>query len=268
MSTLIATIRRWRRTRIITRHPVDEALWHRVTAEIDALAGLNEAELGHLRELVALFLHSKRFYGTHELVIDEFMRIAVAAQACLLVLNLDAALETEVYPGWASIILYPGAFVARHDYRDGVGVVHERIMALDGEASHRGPVVLSWQDARPGAESPGTGRNVVLHEFAHKLDFLDGTSNGHPPLHADMSTKIWAAVFSAAFGHFSHLVEQRHHTPFNPYAATNPAEFFAVVTEVFFLAPHKLKLTYPEVYDQLARYYRQDPAGRREPHRD
>lgn len=260
---LLSTVRKWRRARILAHHPVDQALWERVTTETDALDGLDAEELQHLADLVALFMHGKRFYGTHELVIDEYMRIAVAAQACLLVLNLDAARGTEVYPGWVSIILYPGAFVARHDYRDGIGVIHKRIMALDGEASQRGPVVLSWEDARPGAEPHGAGRNVVLHEFAHKLDFLDGTSNGHPPLHSDMSTRTWAAVFSAAYKNLSHRVELGHRTPFNSYAATNPAEFFAVMTEVFFLTPHPLQKAYPEVYAQLALYYRQDPGRRR-----
>ncbi len=238
-----------------------------MVTETDALIGLDQVELLHLRDLVTLFVHGKRFYGIHELEIDDYMKVAVAAQACLLVLNLDAAGSAEVYPGWTSIILYPGAFVARHDYRDAIGVVHQRILALDGEASRRGPVVLSWEDARPGAEPHGAGRNVVLHEFAHKLDFLDGTSNGHPPLHSDMSTATWAAVFSAAYGHFCGLVAHGHHTPFNDYAATNPAEFFAVVTEVFFLAPQRLQGAYPEVYGQLVRYYRQDPAARRAHHR-
>jgi Mlc titration factor MtfA (ptsG expression regulator) len=210
-----------------------------------------------------LFVHGKRFYGIHELEIDDYMKVAVAAQACLLVLNLDAAGGAEVYPGWTSIILYPGAFVARHDYRDAIGVVHERILALDGEASRNGPVVLSWEDARPGAGAQDAGRNVVLHEFAHKLDFLDGTSNGHPPLHAGMSTATWSSVFGAAFEHFGRLVAHGHHPPFNAYAATNPAEFFAVTTEVFFLAPERLRRAYPEVYEQLSVYYRQNPIRRR-----
>ncbi|MGE0623591.1 MAG: zinc-dependent peptidase [Pseudomonadales bacterium] len=256
-------MRRWRRSRILTHDPIDDTVWRRVVADTDALAGLGEAELAHLRELAALFVHGKRFYGVHELVIDDYLQVAVAAQACLLVLNLDAAVSTEIYPGWTSIILYPGAFVARHDYRDAIGVVHERILALEGEVSQRGPVVLSWEDARPGSVTHGAGRNVVLHEFAHKLDFLDGTSNGHPPLHGDMSTATWAAVFGAAYEHFSSVVSHHHHPPFNPYAATSPAEFFAVATEVFFLAPRRLKHAYPEVYGQLVRYYRQDPASRR-----
>lgn len=260
---LIKGVRRWRRARLLARYPVDDALWQQIVGETEALRGLNDDALRHLRELATLFVHGKRFFGTHELVIDDYVRVAVAAQACLLILNLDAALGTEVYPGWVSIILYPGAFVARHDYRDGIGVMHEQIMALDGEASRRGPVVLSWEDARPGAAEHGGGRSVVLHEFAHKLDFLDGTSNGHPPLHADMSTASWSSVFTAAFEHFNRLVAHGHHPPFNPYAATSPAEFFAVATEVFFLEPHRLRRAYPEVYGQLALYYRQDPAGRR-----
>jgi Mlc titration factor MtfA (ptsG expression regulator) len=256
-------IRSWRRSRILARFSIDDALWRRVTAEVDVLAGLTQDELRRLRELVTLFLRGKRFFGTYEMVIDDYVRVAIAAQACLLVLNLESLLETDVYPGWQSIIVYPGAFVARHEYRDEIGVMHEQVMALEGESSRLGPLVLSWEDARPGATQPGEGRNVVLHEFAHKLDFLDGASNGHPPLHRGMSSKIWAEVFNAAFNNLNDLVKHNHHTPFNPYAATNPAEFFAVMTEVFFQMPHRLKRVYGDVYEQLTLYYRQDPASRR-----
>jgi Mlc titration factor MtfA (ptsG expression regulator) len=256
-------IQAWRRSRILSRFPIDDHLWQQVVNKTNVLAGLSQGDLRHLHDLVVLFLHHKRFFGTYDLEIDNYIRIAIAAQACLLVLHLDAAHVAEVYPGWESVIVYPGAFVARHDYRDEIGVVHARIMALEGEVTNRGPMAISWADARPGATPPDAGHNVVLHEFAHKLDFLDGKSNGHPPLHGDMSTETWSKVFAAAFDHLSHLIEQHHHTPFNPYAATNPAEFFAVMTEVFFQKPHRLRRVYPAVYDQLVLYYRQDPARRR-----
>jgi len=265
--SIVLTFRRkiqaWRRSRILKRFPIDDDLWREVTDQVDVLTELNQDELVRLRDLAVLFVHGKRFFGTYEMVIDDFVRVAIAAQACLLILNLDSLLETDVYPGWQSIVLYPGAFVVRHDYRDEVGVMHQQVRALEGEASNHGPLVLSWEDARPGAPQFREGRNVVLHEFAHKLDFLDGSSNGHPPLHHGMSSNAWSEAFSAAFEDLNNLIEHHHHTPFDPYAATNPAEFFAVMTEVFFQIPHRLKRVYSEVYEQLALYYRQDPATRR-----
>jgi len=263
LMSLHRKIQAWRRARILARFPIDDELWRQVANELDVLAGLSDGELQHLRELATLFLHGKRFIGTWELEIDDYIRVAIAAQACLLVLNLDGAIETDIYPGWQSIVVYPGAFVTRHDYHDEIGVVHEHVEALEGESSEWGPLVLSWEDARPGATNPDEGRNVVLHEFAHKLDFLDGNSNGHPPLHADMSTATWSSVFLAAFDDLSHRVEHHRHAPFDPYAATDPAEFFAVMTEAFFQIPHRVQQVYPAVYEQLALYYRQDPAQRR-----
>ncbi|MEZ5557738.1 MAG: zinc-dependent peptidase [Pseudomonadales bacterium] len=259
---ILSRLQSWRRARMLARHPLDPELWQTVVTRTDVLRGLGSDELTRLHDLATLFVHGKTFYATHDLVIDDYVRIAIAAQACLLILNLDSAGRTEVYPGWRSIILYPGAFVARHDFRDEVGIVHQRILALEGEASPHGPVVLSWEDAKPDHAHGGDGRNVVLHEFAHKLDYLDGTANGHPPLHADMSTSTWAAVFAAAFAHLTRQLEHHQHPALDPYAATNPAEFFAVVTEAFFATPLRLQHLFPDVYDQLVLYYRQDPGAR------
>ena len=254
----------WRRARILSRYPIDSDLLATVLSELPVMRGLDAAEQMRLHALTALFVHGKQYFGTYGLEIDDRLRLVVAAQACLLIVNMDTGHEPDVYPGWTSVILYPGTFVARHDYRDEVGIVHERIMTLDGEASRRGPLVLSWEAAAPSTKSPAHGRNVVLHEFAHKLDFLDGTSNGHPPLHRGMSTAGWARVFASAYARLCKQVERGHRTPINPYAATNPAEFFAVTTEVFFEQPHHLQQIWPEVYDQLTQYYRQDPAARQD----
>jgi Mlc titration factor MtfA (ptsG expression regulator) len=265
MQSILRRLHGVRRVHLLSRRAIDDALWQRVVGELDVLTGLTSDELKRLRELVTLFVYRKRFYGTYEMEIDDYVRVAIAAQACLLILNLAERWDTHVYAGWVSIILYPGAFVARHEYRDEIGVVHEQISALEGEASAHGPVVISWEDARPGAIPPREGRNVVLHEFAHKLDFLDGSSNGHPPLPRNMSQEAWIAAFSSAYDHLKHLLENHRPTPFNPYAAKNPAEFFAVMTEEFFQIPHRLMQVYPGVYEQLALFYRQDPVARRPP---
>ena len=258
-------IRRWYRERLVARHAIDSATWTDVVGKLDLLAGMAPRELEHLRDISTLFIHRKRFFGIYEMEIDSEVHVAIAAQACLLILNRTAPHDTHPFPGWSSVILYPGPFVARHTFRDAIGVVHEQIATLDGEASRSGPVVLSWEDARPSAVAPGEGRNVVLHEFAHKLDFMNGVSNGFPPLPAGMSAEDWARSFTHAFAHLGHLVDHHHPTPFNPYAATNPAEFFAVMTEAFFQIPHHLREVYPRVYEQLQRYYKQDPMHRRAP---
>lgn len=262
--SVFGRLRAWRRRRLLRRHPLDDELWRAQVAGLEVLGGLDDGELARLRDLTTLFVHDKRLYGTHDLEVDAGMAIAIGAQACLLLLNLDDGTALDVYPGWHSVILYPGAFVARHDWRDSVGVVHERVMALDGEASHRGPVALSWADARPRPRSHGDARNVVLHEFAHKLDDLDGDTNGHPPLHRGMSTRTWSRVFGAAYDDLREHLARGRHPPIDPYAATSPAEFFAVATEVFFEQPHQLQHAWPELYAQLEAYYRQDP-GRRRP---
>ncbi len=262
LTAALKRVRSWRRARVIAESPIADEPWLRVTSELDVLRRLDADELARLRELVRVFLHDKRFFGTHDLKIDDYVRIVVAAQACLLILNHDQADRPHVYPGWVSIILYPGAFVARHAYRDAIGVMHEQAMALEGETSKRGPMVISWEDARtPGTAHDGAN-NVVLHEFAHKLDYQDGVSNGVPVLHRDMSGHDWHAAFSAAFADLQHRIDRHRKPPINPYGATSPAEFFAVTTEAFFQAPARLQHAYPRVYEQLALYYRQDPLAR------
>ncbi len=222
------------------------------------LQHLNQAEQLKLRELTSLFLQKKSFSGAGDLEIDDSMRILIAAQACLLVLNLDL----DYFDGWYEIIVYPDTFVVRRETFDTAGLVHETPQALGGESWSRGPVILSWADARPGAHPHGEGSNVILHEFAHKLDMLNGVANGMPPLHKDMHREIWTHVFQKAYDGLCRMLESGHHSIIDPYAAENPAEFFAVTTETFFESPHRLQHAYPEVYAQLHLFYRQDPLQR------
>ena len=167
----------WRRQRVLARHRIDDALWTRATA---GLAFLPRTE--KLRELVLLFLAEKEFAGAHGLDVNDEMRISVAAQACLPILELGL----DWYGGWRGIVLYPGDFRVRRTEVDEDGVVHEWDDELAGEAMPGGPVVLSW-DAL--ARDPSI--NVVIHEFAHKLDMLNGTADGVPPLHARKDRAAW-----------------------------------------------------------------------------
>jgi Mlc titration factor MtfA (ptsG expression regulator) len=245
----------WRRSRILRRVRIDEVLWKRVCARYSFLAGLNQEETARLKERVALFFNDKQIHGAGDLVLDEEMKLAIAVQACFIALNLPDAW----YSGWVEVIVYPDAFVSQGEWQDEFGVVHAGHAAQMGEAWLRGPVILSWADVAQAGED---GVNVVIHEFAHKLDMLNGDVNGYPPLHAGMDRGRWSRVFSAAYADFCSKVSRAEPTSIDPYAAESPGEFFAVVSEAFFELPESVRGAYPEVYDQLVAFYRQDPHAR------
>jgi Mlc titration factor MtfA (ptsG expression regulator) len=238
----------WRRKRVLEKHQMDEALWNAATRDFDFVRR-NQSD--KLKRLVLLFLAEKHFTGAHGLLITDRMRVAIAAQACLPVLELGL----DWYSGWSGIVVYPGDFRVRRSEVDEDGVLHEWDDELAGEAMPGGPVVLSWDAA---AHDPHI--NVVLHEFAHKLDMLNGAANGMPPLHAGMDPEAWHAAFSAAYEGFCDALERDKETWLDPYAAEHPAEFFAVVSEAFFEQPAETRRRYPDVYDQLKLFYRQDPS--------
>jgi Mlc titration factor MtfA (ptsG expression regulator) len=181
------------------------------------------------------------------------MRVSIAAQACLPVLELGL----DWYAGWRGIVVYPGDFRVRREEVDEHGVVHQWDDELAGEAMPGGPVVLSWDAAAHDALM-----NVVIHEFAHKLDMLNGTVDGMPPLHAGMDRRAWKRAFDEAYAGFCDALERGRDTWLDPYAAEHPSEFFAVVSEAFFCEPRETQRRYPDVYDQLKLFYRQDPAAR------
>jgi Mlc titration factor MtfA (ptsG expression regulator) len=245
---------RWWRQRIIQRTPWDEGLWEKTLASLPFMRGLTADERGRLREAVILFLHDKSIRGAAGLQIDDGMRLMIAAQACILVLNLDI----DFFRGWVEVIVYPDEFIPTIEYTDDAGIVHVEREARAGEAWLQGPVILSWADVAPATE----GVNVVIHEFAHKLDMLNGDANGFPPLHAGMDRRSWAAAFTAAYADFCRRVDADEEVAIDPYAAESPAEFFAVVSEAFFDLPQAVLDAYPQVYAQLKDFYRQDPVAR------
>lgn len=253
----------WRRARQLRRGLVAPELWRRAVAEVPLLAAYDADRSARLRELATLFLHEKAVVGAGGAPLAEEQVVRIAALASVPVLNLDL----EWYRGWVEVIVYPGEFVPEHEYTDEAGVVHVSRHALAGEAWLQGPLVLSWEDVR--ASGQGNGFNVVIHELAHKLDMLDGDANGFPPLHAGMDTRAWTDAFSAAYGDLERRAQAGEDTPLDPYAAEDPAEFFAVMSEAFFETPQVLWDTYPAVYRQLRDFYRQDPrAGRTISHED
>ncbi len=245
--------RRWRRQQIAANFEVDESAWQRVESRLPFLDFLEPAERARLRILTLEFLAEKQIAGAGGLEVDNAMRLAIGLQACLPILNLGL----DAYSDWVGIIVYPGDFVIPRNDVDAAGVVHEYEESVLGEAWRGGPVVISWFDDADQTE----GINVVLHEFAHKLDMRNGEPDGMPPLPADMDAGNWARDFSDAYADLCRRVDEGEDTPLDPYATENPGEFFAVMSEAFFETPLLLQLEYPDVYAQLARFYRLDPAS-------
>lgn len=248
------SLRAWRRQRILRRHPLPELPWLALIDTTPLLRRLADDERRRLRELATLLLHTKAVTGANGLVPTPDMQLRVAALAALPILGLD----TDWYANWHEVVLYPDAFVQQHEWMDEASVVHEERRELDGESWLQGPVVLAWPEVVTG----GQGRNLVVHEIAHKLDMLDGDANGRPPLHRDMDPAAWHEAFSRAYAAMVEEVDSGRATRIDPYAADAPEEFFAVTSEAFFETPCLLQAAFPAVYAQLRLFYRQDPLRR------
>ncbi len=214
-------------------------------------SALREQLQGHIQVLLA----EKDFHGAGGLQVTDAMRLVVAAQAALLLLNRPS----DYYPNLYSIVLHPAAFVVNREHWDAAGLHHRERRVLSGESWETGQLVLSWDDTLSGGMNSGDGYNVVLHEFAHQLDLGSGAMNGTPQLDSRTLRHAWAAAFTPAFTELRAHVEAGEHTWLDPYAASEPAEFFAVLTEAFFELPHELLVEYPALYDCLRSYYRVDP---------
>ena len=247
---------RWRRARILERHAIPMDAFDAAVERLPILHGLTADDLQHLREAASLFIQDKTFSAAGGADVDDATQLTIALQACLLTLHLSE----DSYRGWNEIILYPDEFLRQREETDEAGVVHRSRDILAGESWHGGPLVLSLADVANSGQADGV--NVVLHEFAHKLDMLNGDANGFPPLHRGMDAAAWAGDLSRAYEDFCTRVDAGEDTAIDPYASYDPAEFFAVLTEVFFETPGLLHAEYPAVYRQLQQFYRQDPLQR------
>ena len=254
--------RDWRRKKILESHPIPDAVWEKGLELVPLLDDLSDEEVEKLRALATIFLHEKRFEGASGFIIDDTVKIVIACLGCLVVLELDI----DAYRGWSSIVVYRSEFKTRHEYVDEHGIAHEENGPQAGESWPGGPIVLSWEDVVESVEEPYDGFNVVIHEFAHKLDMLQGgDADGMPPLHEGMSVAEWKLVVTSAYEDFCHRVDLGEDTGLDEYGAESEAEFFAVMCEVFFEAPDVLSDEYPKLYDQLRLFFRQDPLRRMPP---
>lgn len=252
---MIGRLTAWWRGRQASQIDIPAELWEDVESGLWFLEHLGPKERADLRLLAREFIATKEWTGAQGLQLTPRIQLAIALQACLPILHLGL----DWYAGWVGIIVYPGDFIIPRQVMDEGGVVHEFEDQVMGEAWYGGPVLVSWFDDPEDTQ----GVNVVIHEFAHKLDMRNGDADGMPPLHDGMSRKRWAQVMGTAFEDFRRRVDAGEDTLIDPYAAELPGEFFAVTSEVFFEDPQLLRDDYPDVYEQLRLFYRQDPVGYR-----
>ncbi len=243
---------------ILKKHGLPDHEWYQVTRQLPLLKLLTASEKARLRVLSTLLIHDKTFTGAQGFEITLSVKIVIASQACLEILHTSIA----SFDGWQEVIIYPGAFKVVRETIDEFGLVHNSSNDLGGEAWMRGPLILSWDDVERDSFTPAPGFHVVLHEFAHKLDMLNGRANGMPPLHPTMPIEKWTDSLSKGYEKLARRVES-HHAKINDYAITNPAEFFAVMCEYFFTAPEILEDRYPDVYQQLKIYFKMDTLNRK-----
>ncbi len=246
--------REWRRSRTLKNTRLDEVSWNRVAGKLSFLRGLSERDAARLKDLVVLFVAEKEMHGARGLRLTDEVRLSIAAQACLPILNLGL----DVYQGWVGVVVYPGEFRVHKEEVDEDGVVHTFEEELAGEAWPGGPVILSWEDVGLSER----GYNVVIHEFAHKIHMDGGGDADFPAARDGMDPAKWRRTLEDAYERFCAQVDSGEPTFIDPYASEHPAEFFAVMSEAFFTESAVLARDWPELYTQLAQFYRQDPAGR------
>lgn len=270
----------WRRLPVPCRaaRQIPETLWARTLTDYGFLAALGASERSRLRELSAQFLDEKEFHGAGGLVIDDRIAVAIAAQACLPLLHLQARPDGRApgrgspllwYRDFVGIVVQPGEVLAHRETTDDAGVVHHYDEVITGEAMDRGPVMLSWQAVAEAGSSASAGYNVVVHEFAHKLDMADGAADGCPPLpagfrgaaSAQAARRAWLEVWNEAFGRFSDqvVVAERFGgaaTWLDPYGSQSLDEFFAVACEAYFVNRPRFSQEFAELMPWLDAFFR------------
>jgi len=218
---------------------------------------LSEELKKELHSLIQIFMDEKTFEGIDGLEITDEIKVTIAAQACILLLHRD----TDIYPTLHTILVYPHPFYSNIKQHLPGGIVAEGEQGRLGESWFRGPVILSWDDVRRSAYDHNDGHNVVFHEFAHQLDSESGANEGAPILPERSMYIAWARVLSKEYQDLLDHLEHHHNSDIDFYGATNPAEFFAVVTEYFFEKPIQLQMRHPELYEQFKNFFNLDTAA-------
>jgi len=254
MGSMFAAVRyrRLRRKRLMDR-PFPRS-WEAILAKsLPVYSRLSSDLRDQLHGIINLFLAEKRFEGCEGLVITDEIRVTVAGQACMLLLNR----KTKYYPKLSTILIYPRAYVAGKKGLLGGQSDPESVRL--GESWQSGPVVLSWDDVKSGAANCEDGLNVAFHEFAHQLDQEDGAADGAPILENRSSYRTWARVCGREYGVLKKRSRKFKKSVMNRYGATNPAEFFAVATETFIEKPRQMQKKHPDLYEEMKAFYKFDP---------
>jgi len=232
--------------------------WERILErEVPLYDSLPTADREELKGHIQVFLAEKQFEGAGGLTMTDTVRVVIAAQACLLLLHR----ETDYYPGLSSIVVYPDEYLAPFEEMDEAGVVTTGTDRRSGESWEQGTLVLSWEDVQMAGVDGEGAYNVVLHEFAHQLDAEDGITDGAPFFPRRAAVMHWQRTLEAEYERFKEEAGRERPPVLDPYGAESPAEFFAVATEAFFENPRGLKEHHLALYEELGRYFRQDPAA-------
>jgi Mlc titration factor MtfA (ptsG expression regulator) len=257
---LLSWLRKRHRRRLLAQPFPAEWLPYLETT-IPGYGQLRDADRARLQDDLRVFLDEKTWEGCAGLEIREEMKVVISALACLLVLGI----EHDYFSRVQSILLYPEGYTAPQREAVGDNLVLEGKSERLGEAHYRGPVILSWAELLDDVRYSERGRNLVLHEFAHQLDMLNGAVDGTPPLPSEPVARRWQRVMSNEFAQLRRETDHGLPTLLDEYGTTNEAEFFAVATECFFCRPTALRRRHQRLYEVLRDFYRQDPAAREEP---
>ena len=246
---------RRRRARIAGR-PFPQAWRRLLRRHVPLVARLPARQQLRLKGLMQVFLAEKPIIGCRGLRVTDEVRVTIAALACLPLLGAARG----IYPELRQVLVYPGAFIVDRPVTE-AGVQSDQRRVLAGESWSQGQVLLAWDEVRRGAATPGDGHNVVIHEFAHQLDQASGAANGAPALPTTEAYRRWSTVMHNEFDALRERLARGEPGLIDAYAATDPAEFFAVLSELFFERPAELAAGHPALYAELSGYYRLDPAG-------
>ncbi len=250
---LLSFIKKRRERKQLERYALPDALWSETRHALPFLNTWNSDSISRLRRLTTLFLIEKNIFSGHaDFTVTPEMRTLIAAQACTLILHRSL----DDYAGWTNVIVHPDGFPRTEDFVDEAGVVHTDSEFVAGEAWEDGPVLLSWPDVVDSLNFSATGMNLVIHEFAHKIDMRNGDANGTPPMENDAQARAWHHAIDAAYEDFCRRVDADEETEIDPYASEHISEFFAVCAEVYVAAPAVLSRAYPALYGEMNRFFK------------